>query len=134
MPGAGYGWGGILLDEKTGREILDRILSLAFCRANDAIKLLFIEPERAAELIGELDLEVISEIKRNANGTVELKFIDRVEVLRELLKPKEGGGGEDRAKEFFAALESAAGQLAQEASSPDKREPEAAEPGAEYEI
>lgn len=51
----------------------------------------------------ELDLSLVSEVKRSANGTMEIKLIDRVSILNrllELLKTEEDG-----AEAFLRALQ-----------------------------
>lgn len=55
-----------------------------------------------------LDLSLVSEIKRGANGTVEIKLIDRVGILNRLLELM--GDREDGAEAFLRALGEEAGQ------------------------
>lgn len=64
---------------------------------NDVVKLAFLEGEEA-ERVDALDLTGVSELKRNANGTFEAKFVDRVRVLtmlRELLDERRDGALSD---------------------------------------
>ena len=66
------------------------------------VKLAFLEPELVDE-VDKLDLTGVVELKRNANGTFEVKFVDKVRVLamlRELLEQREDG----RLGEFMDAL------------------------------
>ncbi|MBR4099220.1 MAG: XRE family transcriptional regulator [Clostridium sp.] len=58
---------------------------LASARANDAVKLAFLPEEETAE-IGRLDLAALTELKRVSNGTVELKFTDRMRALETLYR------------------------------------------------
>ena len=61
-------------------DVVRRLAMLAFGRCNDCVKLV-LEPEPD---IGKLDLSLLSEIKRNEKGTVELKLIDRLAALQQL--------------------------------------------------
>lgn len=54
--------------------------TLAFGRCNDCVKLAL---EDAPE-VEKLDLRLLSEIKRNEKGTVEVKLLDRLEILEQL--------------------------------------------------
>ena len=87
---------------------------LAEASPNDAVKLLHLGEEDLSLLDG-LDLSLVSEIKRSPNGAVEVKFVDRLAVLRELLELKRS---EDRQNtdgaNFYAALDKAAAQLRSE--------------------
>ncbi len=90
----------------------DELLNmLAESSPNDAVKLLFLGEEDLSLLDG-LDLSLISEIKRSPGGAVEMKFVDRVAVLRELLGlQKSESEQKDNGKNFYAALDRAAQQL-----------------------
>ena len=92
--------------------LIGQIRELAFGRANDAVKLLFLEPEQLAE-IDALDLRMVSEIKRAGNGAIEVKLVSRLALL-ELLFRLMGEGGESdggRAESFFRAMDAAAERL-----------------------
>lgn len=81
------------------QDVLRRLAQLAFGRANDCVKLVLSEePDLDA-----LDLSLLSEVKRNDKGTVEVKLIDRVRALQELLQA--GSQTNDAAELFFAAAE-----------------------------
>ena len=62
--------------------------------------------EPTAQLIRKMDLSAVAEFKRNGNGTVEVKFVDRVKALSALYDML-GGGDADEAAEFLQALEQA---------------------------
>ena len=66
---------------KISREdVTRRLAELAFGKANDCVRLaLEDEPE-----LGKLDLSLLSEVKRNDKGTVEIKLIDRLRALEQL--------------------------------------------------
>ena len=57
-------------------------------------------PEETERIDG-LDLTALKEFKRSANGVVELKFIDRLEVARQLLERLPGESRLDPAESFF---------------------------------
>ena len=91
---------------------------LAESSPNDAVKLLFLGQDDLSAVDG-LDLSLLSEIKRSPNGTVELKFIDRVAVLKALAELEQSGAGEGGSAGFYAALDRAAELLKLEKSAPD---------------
>lgn len=61
-------------------DVTRRLAELAFGKANDCVRLAL---ENNAEL-GKLDLSLLSEVKRNEKGTVEIKLIDRLQALEQL--------------------------------------------------
>lgn len=88
----------------TPEDTVRRMVQLAFGRANDCVKLALQEhPD-----VDSLDLSLLSEIKRNEKGTVEIKLMDRVRVLERLLALERGG--EDEAAAFFRAMQGACGE------------------------
>ena len=62
------------------RDVTRRLAELAFGRVNDCVKLAL---EETPEL-DQLDLSLLSEVKRNDKGTVEIKLIDRLRALEQL--------------------------------------------------
>ena len=73
---------------------------LAFGNIADAVSLLFAEnPTR--ENLGEMDLFLVSEIKRPKDGSMEIKFFDRLKALEHLEARTEE---ETTAMEFFDAI------------------------------
>ena len=85
------------------QEVLGQMMTLATHPVNDAICLAYL-PEHGPESIGSLDLTGLTEFKRNANGTVELKFTDRMTVLSALLDRLEEADSVGAAA-FLQALE-----------------------------
>ena len=81
------------------RDVIRRLAQLAFGRANDCVRLVL---EEAPDLDG-LDLSLLSEVKRNEKGTVEVKLMDRIRALEQLLAV--GSESTDCAEAFFAAAE-----------------------------
>ena len=80
-------------------DIVRRLAQLAFGRANDCVKLVL----QDAPEVDALDLSLLSEVKRNDKGTVEVKLIDRIRALEQLMTL--GTQSTDCAEAFFAAAE-----------------------------
>lgn len=81
------------------QDVLRRLAQLAFGRANDCVKLVLFEGVD----VDALDLSLLSEVKRNDKGTVEVRLVDRVRALEQLLQAS--AQGNDAAAAFFAAAE-----------------------------
>lgn len=79
------------------QDVIRRLAQLAFGRANDCVRLVL---EDAPD-IDRLDLTLLAEVKRNEKGTVEVKLIDRIRALEQLLQA--GTDAADCAEAFFAA-------------------------------
>ena len=62
------------------QDVARRLAELAFGEANDCVKLVL---EQETDL-DSLDLSLLSEVKRNDKGTVEVKLIDRLQVREQL--------------------------------------------------
>ena len=86
-------------------DAIRRLCELAFGRANDAVKLA-LQPGRDPS---GLDLAAVSELKTKPDGTVEVKFIDRVKALEVLCHLLSENG--DGAVELFRALAEAGEEL-----------------------
>ena len=74
-------------------ELLEHLRRLVEWRNNDVVKLAMLGPEDGPK-VEELDLSGVVELKRNANGTFEAKFVDKVRVLamlRELMEERRDG-------------------------------------------
>ena len=88
---------------KTGdirrQDVTRRLAELAFGKANDCVKLALEENL----CLDELDLSLLSEVKRNDKGTVEIKLIDRLRALEQLAQT----AGEERSDvdAFLQALQ-----------------------------
>ena len=68
-------------------DVTRRLAELAFGKANDCVRLALEDDPN----LGRLDLSLLSEVKRNDKGTVEIKLIDRLRALEQLAQV----GGED---------------------------------------
>ena len=84
-------------------EVLRRMMSLAAGKANDPVKLAYL-PEEDRDRIARLDLGCLTEFKRNANGTVEMKFVDRAAIFIRILEQLKEEGSDGPAA-FLRALD-----------------------------
>lgn len=92
--------------KELGREdVIEALKKIAFGRVNRDVELTYLS-EPTAQLIRKMDLSAVAEFKRNANGTVEVKFVDRVKALSALYEML-GTGDANEAAEFLEALEQA---------------------------
>ena len=82
---------------------------MAFGGVSDALRLLYTEQPTEEEL-NEMDLFMISEIKKPKDGMLEIKFFDRLKALEKLGDQHEEGAG-------VAGLFDAIGRGAQSAGS-----------------
>lgn len=102
------------MDAVTNKDDLVAALRrLAFGKANDAVRLVFVG-EDALSSLKRLDLSLVSEIKRGANGAIEVKLINRLEVfelLARLLQETDHPDDVSAAKALFKALDEAASRL-----------------------
>ena len=73
---------------KSRDDLVAQLERLAFYRPNDGIRLAL---EGEAD-VRRLRLEGVSEFKRQGNGTVELKFFDRIKALELLLALQQEDG------------------------------------------
>ena len=86
------------------QDVTRRLAELAFGNANDCVKLALEENLS----LDELDLSLLSEVKRNDKGTVEIKLIDRLKALEQLAQT----AGEERTDvdAFLQALQGGEGE------------------------
>ena len=64
----------------TKEDVARRLAELAFGKANDCVKLVLQDDA----VLEKLDLSLLTEVKRNDKGTVEIKLIDRLRALEQL--------------------------------------------------
>ena len=81
-------------------DVTRRLAELAFGKANDCVRLALEDDPQ----LSKLDLSLLSEIKRNEKGTVEIKLIDRLRALEQLAQV--AGTDTSGAEEFLKALRS----------------------------
>ena len=81
------------------QDVTRRLAELAFGKANDCVKLALEENP----CLDKLDLSLLSEVKRNEKGTVEIRLIDRLRALEQLART----AGEERSDvdAFLQALQ-----------------------------
>lgn len=72
------------MSKKNLREVIKGLEKIAVGKTNDSISLIFTKEPITAEKISSLDLFQISEIKRDKDGGVQIKFFDRKEALESL--------------------------------------------------
>ena len=79
---------------KTGKltreDVARRLAELAFGKANDCVKLV-LEP---GEEMDGLDLSLLTELKRNEKGTLEIRLVDRLKALEQLALLAQGDGSD----------------------------------------
>lgn len=80
-------------------DVARRLAELAFGKANDCVKLV-LQENPALE---KLDLSLLSEVKRNDKGTVEVRLVDRLKALEQLALLAEESG--DDLESFLKALQ-----------------------------
>lgn len=100
----------------TNADLVVRAVALAGKRANDAVKLAFMD-EGQVDSIKKMDLSLVSEIKRSDKGAIEIKLINKLEILKfiaTLLGDSEGAAADSSG--IFAALDRAAERLGERGS------------------
>ena len=84
------------------QQVLREMMDLAMGRANDAVKLAYLDQDGLGQIDG-LDLRCLTEFKRSSNGAVEVKLTDRVAVLEKLLEQQKAE--EDGLGAFLEAMD-----------------------------
>ncbi len=80
-------------------DVARRLAELAFGKVNDCVKLALEEDLR----LDKLDLSLLSEIKRNDKGTIEIRLVDRLKALEQLAQLAQSSGTD--LESFLAALQ-----------------------------
>lgn len=83
---------------------------LSFGSVSDAVRLLY-EKEVTPEMLEQMDLFQVSEIKRGVNGGIEMKFFNRLQALEKLSSLEEQSGSSSSSAPFYEALEKGAKAL-----------------------
>jgi hypothetical protein len=90
---------------------------MVFSKSNAILKIIFFDKEKDKDL-NHLDLRMVSEIKRQAGGGIEVKLQNRVELLKLLAQhfaeEKKQSEAPNEAESFFAAMDKAATSLKDE--------------------
>ena len=85
-------------------DVVRRMAELAFGKANDCVKLVLGENVN----LEKLDLSLLTELKRNDKGTLEIRLVDRLKALELLADFAEGEGTDLEA--FLQAMQGGEGQ------------------------
>ena len=72
----------------TREDVARRLAELAFGKANDCVRLVL---DANADVEG-LDLSLLTELKRNDKGTLEVRLVDRLKALEQLATLAQSGG------------------------------------------
>lgn len=64
----------------TKEDVVRRLAELAFGTANDCVRLALDEQVQ----VEGLDLSLLTELKRNDKGTIEVRLVDRLQALEQL--------------------------------------------------
>ena len=83
----------------TREDVARRLAELAFGRANDCVKLVLEEDA----VIEGLDLSLLTELKRNEKGTLEVHLVDRLKALEQLANLAQSQGTD--LESFLQALQ-----------------------------
>ena len=81
------------------QDVVRLMAELAFGTANDCVRLVL---EETPELEG-MDLRLLSEIRRNEKGTVEIRILDRLRILEQLSRMVDTG--QSGLDEFLNAMQ-----------------------------
>lgn len=83
----------------TREDVARRLAELAFGRANDCVRLVLEE----GTVIDGLDLSLLTELKRNDKGTIEVHLVDRLKALEQLANLAQSQGTD--LESFLQALQ-----------------------------
>ena len=83
----------------TKGDVARRLAELAFGKANDCVKLVLQDDA----VLEKLDLSLLTEVKRNDKGTVEVRLVDRLKALEQLALLAQAGG--EDLESFLKALQ-----------------------------
>ena len=86
---------------------------LAFGSVSDAVSLLYLEKPTKQEL-ENMDLFCVSEIKRPKDGSMEIKFFDRLKALQNLFEGQEESEKGNSASPLFEAIAAGAAAIAED--------------------
>lgn len=92
----------------TQKDVCDGLGRLAFGEIQDAVTLLFENEENILNVLPELDLFNVSEIKRAKGGGMEIKFFDRLKALEKLREIADDRSSKSAENSFYNALERSA--------------------------
>ena len=104
-----YPYGDEFMEKKRSerKRLLKKLEDMAFGRTNDAVRLAFLSEEASGDALERLDLSMLSEIKRGAGGGVEIKLVNRLDIMKLLLSEYQPEPAASGAAAFLAALNGA---------------------------
>lgn len=88
----------------TRADVARRLAELAFGKANDCVQLVLGENEG----LEGLDLSLLTELKRNDKGTLEIRLVDRLRALEQLANLAENEGTD--LESFLQAMQGSGAQ------------------------
>lgn len=88
----------------TRTDVARRLAELAFGKANDCVTLVLGEDVQ----IDGLDLSLLTELKRNDKGTLEVRLVDRLKALEQLANLAENEGTD--LESFLQAIQGSGAQ------------------------
>ena len=89
----------------TRADVARRLAELAFGDANDCVKLVLEE----GTAVDGLDLSLLTELKRNDKGTIEVRLLDRLRALEQLAGLADAEGTD--LESFLQALQGSSEEL-----------------------
>lgn len=91
--------------KKTDTELVaEGLRKLAFGDVNDAVRLAFCDEMPSAETLAGMNLFLVSEIKRDKGGGVEVRFFDRLKAIEKLYDYAHAGENGAAAASLLEAL------------------------------
>ena len=85
-------------------QVMAGLERLAFGSCNDAVRLIFAADSLQPAELAKLDLFCVTEVKRDKNGGVEVKFCDRQEPMEQILSYANSAESRSQADSLLAAL------------------------------
>ena len=88
--------------------VVKKLEKLAFGSANDVVRLALADPEGQTADISQLELTQLSELRRKADGSIEVKLVDRLAAIGLLLEVLGGAQKAEDMDRFLSALQGSA--------------------------
>ena len=100
-----YVKGGDKVKKKNYREIAVReIEKLALCKTNDVLYLMFSKEVPEPDAFKKIDFSSVTEIKRDKDGGLQVKFVDRQSLFESLVKLTSEEKNENDAANFLNTI------------------------------
>lgn len=85
-------------------QVMAGLERLAFGSCNDAVRLIFAADSLQPAELAKLDLFCVTEVKRDKNGGVKVKFCDRQKAMEQILSYANSAESRSQADSLLAAL------------------------------